>query len=136
LKIKLNCSWKFWRNWNVPFVLLKRPWWTRFDGIYLVRFGFKMWQINIFKWFLPLKFKINSKKPSFERKNLEDMVILGPMEHAILMWCGSWIHNILNLMKVHTNVMIKMMFPRNFISNLWNSHVTYVSCNVQLFKLL
>jgi hypothetical protein len=24
LKIKLNHSWKFWRNWNVPLVLLER----------------------------------------------------------------------------------------------------------------
>ncbi len=29
LKIKLNCSWKFRRNWNVLLVLLERPWWTR-----------------------------------------------------------------------------------------------------------
>jgi hypothetical protein len=27
LEIKLNHSWKFWRNWNVPLVLLKRSWW-------------------------------------------------------------------------------------------------------------
>jgi hypothetical protein len=27
LKIKLNCSWKFRRNWNVPLVLLERSWW-------------------------------------------------------------------------------------------------------------
>jgi hypothetical protein len=29
LKIKLNYNWKFWRNWNVPLVLLERPWWAR-----------------------------------------------------------------------------------------------------------
>jgi hypothetical protein len=29
LKIKLNCSWKFLRNWNVPLVLLERPRWAR-----------------------------------------------------------------------------------------------------------
>jgi hypothetical protein len=27
LKIKLNCSWKFRRNWNVPLVLLERSGW-------------------------------------------------------------------------------------------------------------
>jgi len=27
LKIKLNCSWKFQRNWNVPLILLERSWW-------------------------------------------------------------------------------------------------------------
>jgi len=46
LKIKLNRSWKFWRNGgNVPLVLLGRSWWAWFNGIYLVRFGFRMWNI-------------------------------------------------------------------------------------------
>jgi hypothetical protein len=62
LKIRLNCSWNFRRNWNVPLVLLERTWWERFNEIYLVRFGFRMWQILIFKWFLQLKIKRNSKK--------------------------------------------------------------------------
>jgi len=69
LKIKLNHSWKFQRNWNVPLVLLERSWWAGFYGIYLVRFGFRMWEILIFKWFLPLNIQINSKKPGFGRKN-------------------------------------------------------------------
>jgi hypothetical protein len=69
LKIKLNCSWNFWWNWNVPSVLFERSWWAGFDGIYLVRFGFRMWEILIFKWFLPLKIQINFKKPGFGRKN-------------------------------------------------------------------
>jgi len=30
LKIKLNGSWKFQRNWNVPLVLLERSWWAGF----------------------------------------------------------------------------------------------------------
>ncbi len=33
LKIKLNCSWNFWRNWNVPLLLLERCWWAGFNGI-------------------------------------------------------------------------------------------------------
>jgi hypothetical protein len=69
LKIKLNYSWKFQRNWNVHLVLLERSWWTGFNGIYLVRFGFRMWEILIFKWFLLLKIQINSKKPGFGRKS-------------------------------------------------------------------
>ncbi len=69
LKIKLDRSWKFRRNWNVPLVLLERSWWAGFNGIYLVRFGFKMWEILIFKWFLPLKIQINFKKLGFGRKN-------------------------------------------------------------------
>jgi hypothetical protein len=69
LKVKLNCSRKFRRNWNVPLVLLERSWWAGFNGIYLVRFGFRMWEILIFNWFLPLKIQINSKKPGCRRKN-------------------------------------------------------------------
>jgi hypothetical protein len=69
LKIKLNHSWKFWRNWNVPLVFLEGSWWAGFNGIYLVRFGFRMWEILIFKWFLLLKIQINSRKPGIERKN-------------------------------------------------------------------
>jgi hypothetical protein len=59
LKIKLDHSWKFQRNWNVPLVLLERSWWAGFNGIYLVRFGFRMWEILICKWFLPLKIQLN-----------------------------------------------------------------------------
>ncbi len=55
LKTKLNCSENFRRNWNVHFVFLERSWWIGFNGIYLVRFGFKMWEILILKWFLLLK---------------------------------------------------------------------------------
>ncbi len=70
LKIKLNSSWNFQRNWNVPLVLLQRTWSARFNGIYLVIFGFRMWEILIFlKWFLLVKIQINSKKPGFGRKN-------------------------------------------------------------------
>jgi hypothetical protein len=68
-KIKLNRIWKFQRNWNVPLVLLERSWWVGFNGTYLVRFGFRMWEILVFKWFLLLKIQINSKKPGFGRKN-------------------------------------------------------------------
>ncbi len=31
LKIKLNHSWKYRRNWNVPLVLLERSWWAGFN---------------------------------------------------------------------------------------------------------
>jgi hypothetical protein len=54
LKIKLNPSWNFGGNWNVPLVLLERSWWAGFNGIYLVRFGFRMWEILILKSFLQL----------------------------------------------------------------------------------
>jgi hypothetical protein len=65
LKIKLNCSWNFQRNWNMPLMFLERSWWAGFNGIHLVRFGFRMWQILVSK----LKIQINSKKPGFGRKN-------------------------------------------------------------------
>jgi hypothetical protein len=69
LKIKLNRSWKLRRNWNFPLVLLEGSWWAGFNGIYLVRFEFRMWGILMFKWFLLLKIQTNSKKPGFGRKN-------------------------------------------------------------------
>ncbi len=70
LKINLNCSWKFWRNWNVLLVLLERSWWAGFNGIYFVRrFGFRILAILIFDWFLPLEIQIISQKPGFGRKN-------------------------------------------------------------------
>ncbi len=68
LKIKLNSSWNFRRNWNMPLVLLERSWWARFNGIYLVRFEFRMWEILILKWFLPLKIQTNSKNQVLEGK--------------------------------------------------------------------
>jgi hypothetical protein len=76
LKIKLNCSWKCWRNWNVPLVLLERSWWAGFNGIYLVRFGFRMWEILIFKWFLLLKIQINKKTRFWKEKSVENVVTL------------------------------------------------------------
>jgi hypothetical protein len=33
LEIKLNRSWKFRGNWNVPLVLLERSWWAGLNGI-------------------------------------------------------------------------------------------------------
>jgi hypothetical protein len=46
-KLKLNRSWKFQRNWNMPLVLLERSYEHEINGIYLVRFGFRMWEILI-----------------------------------------------------------------------------------------
>jgi hypothetical protein len=109
LKIKLNCSWKFWRNWNVPLVMLKRSWWAGFNGIYLVRFGFRMWgEILIFKWFLPLKIQINSPK----NQVLEGKISWGhgnawangtghtsSHNNIIVDNCRSWENNKLNFWK-------------------------------------
>jgi hypothetical protein len=86
LKIKLNRSWKFQRNWKMPLVLLERSWWGGFNGIYLVRFAFRMWEILlIFKWFLLLKIQINSKKSGFgKEKSVEDVITCVPMAQATL----------------------------------------------------
>ncbi len=60
LEIKLNHSWTFWTNWNVPLMLLERCWWIGFNGICLVRFGFKMWDMVIFSsTFVPFLMKNN-----------------------------------------------------------------------------
>ncbi len=69
LKIKLSQSWEFQRNWNVSLVLLERSWWAGFDRVHLVIFGFRMWEILDFKWFMPQKIQTNSKRPGFGRKN-------------------------------------------------------------------
>jgi hypothetical protein len=39
-----------------------------FNGIYLVRLRFNMWEMLIFESFVPLKIQINSKKQDFVRK--------------------------------------------------------------------
>jgi hypothetical protein len=67
LNNKWFLHWKFRRNWNVPLVLLERSWRAEFNEIYLIMFGFRMWEILIFKWFLLLKIEINSKNRG--RKN-------------------------------------------------------------------
>ncbi len=95
LKIELNHSLKFRKKWNVPSVLLERSRWAGFNGIYLVRFGFRIWEIIISKWFLPLKIQINTKKTRFwKEKSVEDMVTLGPTAQATLVLTisnSSWV---------------------------------------------
>jgi hypothetical protein len=67
LKIKLNHSWKFWKNWNVPLVLLETFWWLGFYVIYLVRFH-NVGNID-FEIILLLQIEINSQNSGFGRKN-------------------------------------------------------------------
>jgi len=84
-KIELNHSWKFRRNWNVPLVLLERSWWAGYNEIYLVRFGFRMWEILILKWFLPPKIQNKFQKTRFwKEKSVEDEVTLGPTAQVTL----------------------------------------------------
>ncbi len=75
LKNKLNHSWK----------LVERSWWIGFNGICLVRFGFKMWEIMIFKQFMLLKIHKFQKTKFWKEKSLEDVVTLGPMAQATLL---------------------------------------------------
>jgi hypothetical protein len=57
LKIKLNRSWKFLRNWNVPLVLLERSWWAGFNGIYLPIKWIQMCWERGNTWRLAIQFK-------------------------------------------------------------------------------
>ncbi len=72
VKMKFNRSSKFQRNWNVPLVLLERSRWAWFNGIYLVRFGFRMCEILIFKWFLLLEIQIKFQKTRFWKEKSVD----------------------------------------------------------------
>ncbi len=71
----------------MPLVLLERTRWGWFNGIYLVRFGFGMWEILIFKWFLPLKTSNKFQKTRFwKEKSVEDVATLGPTAQATLVY--------------------------------------------------
>jgi hypothetical protein len=77
LKIRLNHKWNFWKNWNVNLVLLETSWRPRFNGIYLVRFGFRMWKILILKWFMPHENSNKLQKTKFwKEKSVENVVTL------------------------------------------------------------
>jgi hypothetical protein len=76
LKIKLNRSWKFQRNWNVPLVLLERSGWAGFNGIYLVRFEFRMSEILILKWFLLLNSNKFQKTRFWKENSVLNMITL------------------------------------------------------------
>jgi hypothetical protein len=59
---------------------------NKFNGIYLLRFGFKMWEILIFKWFSTTENSNKFPKTKFwKEKSVEDVVTLGLMAHATLM---------------------------------------------------
>jgi len=85
LKIKLNHSWKFRRNWKVPLVLLERSWWAGFNGIYLVRFEFRMWEIWSFEWISAVENSNKFQRTRFwKEKSVEDEFTLGPTTQATL----------------------------------------------------
>jgi hypothetical protein len=85
LKIKLNCSWKFRRNWNLPLVLSEKSWQAVFNGIYLVRFGFRIWEILIFMWFLTAENSNKFQKTRFwKEKSVEEVVTLEPTAQATI----------------------------------------------------
>ncbi len=86
LRIKLNLSWNFWKNWNVPLVFSERSWWAGFNGIYLVRFGFR---INVgdidFKMISATENSNKFQKTRFwKEKSVEDVVTLGTTAQATL----------------------------------------------------
>jgi hypothetical protein len=59
---------KFSKELDCAFGVIGKILMIRFNGIYLVRFEFRIWDILIFKKFLLMKFQINSKQPSLEGK--------------------------------------------------------------------
>ncbi len=85
LKIKLDRSWKFRRNWNVPLVLLEKSWWAGFNGIFWVRFGFRMWEIFFLEVISAAENSNKFQKTRFWReKSVEYVITLGPMAQATL----------------------------------------------------
>ncbi len=84
LKIKLNCNWKFLRNWNVPLVLVEKPWWAGLMEFIWYDLDSECGRYWFFKWFLPLKIQINSKNQVLEGKISWKRVTLGPTAQATL----------------------------------------------------
>ncbi len=66
LKIKLNHSWKFQRNWEFLLVLFARSQEVGLNGIYFVKFGLRMGEI--LNCILSLKIQINHKNQVLEGK--------------------------------------------------------------------
>ncbi len=52
LKMKLNHSWRFGRNWNVPLVLLERSWWED-----LMKFIYKEFKLIFCTFIKQISFK-------------------------------------------------------------------------------
>jgi len=69
----------------VPLVLLERSQRARFNGIYLVIFGFRTWEILFLLVIFVVEISNKFQKPRFwKEKSVEDMVTLGPMAQASL----------------------------------------------------
>jgi hypothetical protein len=153
LTIKLSCNWNFQGDWNVPLLLLERSRWTGFNEIYLVKFGFRMWEILIFKWFLQLKIQINSKKTRFwKEKSAENVVTLEslPFKSSMISFHIGLFKKLIRTLQnnVHifvfcngftlgptaqaTLVNIKLSFQRvcnwgGALDILWNNHFWYLN---------
>jgi len=143
-----NRSWKFQWYWNVPLVLLERSWWAGFNGIYLVKLGFRMWEILILKWFLLLNIQKNSKKPGFERKNQLRMWYPLKAYHSIQAWfpfisgcsknwyihCNTtvtcWVSLFCNGFTLGPTTQVTLVYIKRL--NLWTNHVGqnwFLTCN-------
>jgi hypothetical protein len=79
------------RNCDVLLLLLESSWQFKFNEIYGVRFGLRMWEIWNSLWFLSLKFQIICKTLHYNK------FTLGPMAQTTLviiyiikkLWCMS-----------------------------------------------
>jgi hypothetical protein len=121
LKIKLNHDWKFQRNWNVLLVLLERSWWARFNGIHLVRFGFRMWEVLIFKRFLPLRIKNKFQKTRF-------------WEGKIRWGCANtWTNGTGHTSSIEKTIWSKRFLKHNEINTLHGLHT--MKCQIKPFQL-
>ncbi len=91
LKIKLNHSWKFWRNWNVPLVLVERSQWAGFNGIYLVRLDSECGRFD-FEMISAAENSIKFQKTRFwKEKSVEDEFTFGPTAQATLVYYEYYI---------------------------------------------
>jgi hypothetical protein len=64
---KLNVIW----NLGAFLVLLKSPWWARFNRVNFTIFRAKMWKILIFEWILLLKIQTNYKNWVSKEKSVK-----------------------------------------------------------------
>jgi hypothetical protein len=80
---------------ELPLVLLKRSWLAGLNGIYMVRFVFRMGDILISKWFLPLKIQINSKYSGFGKKKQLRMYVVTleglPFNSSMISFLHIWL---------------------------------------------
>jgi len=96
----------------VPLVLLERAWWAGLNGIYLVRFGFRMWEILILKWFSAAENSNKSQKARFWKEKWVEDVVLAHISN-LLTWTAH---------KEHITFQLPLCLFQYFqVCNVWSS---------------